>query len=166
MRAILLGAWLISACSITINHNYNETTSIVNTAGEWVGLHQSHDRAQLREFLGVDPVQIEWCAAFVNSVLHQLDIPGSESVHRYPLLARSFLRWGEPVELSQRQVGDVVIFPRGWQGWQGHVGFYVGTEVVNGVEYLQILGGNQSNSVNIALYPAYRAIGVRRWPLE
>ena len=161
-----MGAWLISACSITINHNYNETTSIVNTATEWVGLHQSHDRAQLREFLGVDPVQIEWCAAFVNSVLQQLDIPGSNSVHRYPLLARSFLVWGEPVELSQRAPGDVVVFPRGWQGWQGHVGFYVGTEVVNGVEYLQILGGNQSNSVNIALYPAQRAIAVRRWLLE
>jgi hypothetical protein len=62
--------------------------------------------------------------------------------------------------------GDVVVFPRGRQSWQGHVGFYVDTVSVDGKVYWQILGGNQKNSVSVELYPASRAIGVRRAPVQ
>ena len=156
--------WVLGACTVNIN-SYNQPT-VIELADPWVGLHQHYDRAALTEFLGVDPVRIEWCAAFVNSVLAELGIPGSESVHRYPLLARSFLRWGSAVDRSDIQPGDVVVFPRGRLGWQGHVGFYVDTVWINGLEYWQILGGNQSNSVGIDLYPADRAIGIRRYDID
>jgi len=42
------------------------------------------------------------------------------------------------------------------------VGFYVGTEFKNDRKYYRILGGNQSNMVNIELYLANRALGIRR----
>ena len=161
MRAIILGVWALGACTININ-SYN-SVPVVDIASDWVGSHQSYDRSQLREFLGVDPVRTEWCAAFVNSVLAAAGIPGSASVHHNPLLARSFLTWGEGVSRENIQPGDVVVFPRGWEGWQGHVGFYVETVWEDDVEYWAILGGNQQNSVSVDLYPASRAIGIRRW---
>jgi uncharacterized protein (TIGR02594 family) len=160
MRAIILSVWAISACAVNIN-SHNPPT-VIDLADPWVGSHERYDRAELRDFLGVDPVRTEWCAAFVNSVLAEASIPGSDSVHRYPLLARSFLTWGDSVDRSAIQLGDVVIFPRGRAGWQGHVGFYVDTVWISGVEYWQILGGNQSNLVSVDLYPANRAIGIRR----
>jgi uncharacterized protein (TIGR02594 family) len=150
----------LSACTVNIN-NYNSAAT-VDIASEWVGSHQNSDRSALREFMGVDPVRTEWCAAFVNSVLAVSGIPGSETVHHNPLLARSFLSWGEPVDREDIQKGDIVIFPRGWEGWQGHVGFYVETVWEESVEYWAILGGNQRNSVGVDLYPASRAIGIRR----
>jgi uncharacterized protein (TIGR02594 family) len=161
MRAIILSVWALGACTININHYTSDPA--IEIASAWVGSHQSYDRSQLREFLGVDPVRTEWCAAFVNSVLAAAGIPGSESVHHNPLLARSFLTWGEGVSRENIQPGDVVVFPRGWEGWQGHVGFYVETVWEDDVEYWAILGGNQQNSVSVDLYPASRAIGIRRW---
>lgn len=161
-----LAAMLVSACGIHI-HTYNSyssySASSLSTALQWVGYHERTNRNELIDFLGIDPVRIEWCAAFVNSVLASANIPGSDSVHRNPLLARSFLAWGNSVEFDQVEPGDIVVFPRGWAGWQGHVGFYVETVEINGVEYWAILGGNQSNSVNIELYLPSRAIDVRRW---
>ena len=59
------------------------------------------------------------------------------------------------------QRGDLVIFPRGNQGWQGHVGFYVGSDDQG---RWVILGGNQDNTVSYRLYNPRRAIGIRRWP--
>jgi uncharacterized protein (TIGR02594 family) len=132
----------------------------ITIASRYIGFHERRQRKELREFLGIDPVRIDWCAAFVNSVLKELDIPGSESVSDWPLTARSFLRWGKRVK--EPQVGDLVIFPRGTEDWQGHVGFYYGTEYRNGRKFYQILGGNQSDAVTIELFPARSAISIRR----
>ena len=108
-------------------------------------------------------MRTEWCAAFVNAVLEIDGIPGSESVSDNPLMARSFLDWGVEVAKADVKRGDIVVFPRGTQGWQGHVGFYVETRIEDGKEWWVILGGNQSNEVRYDLYPANRAIGVRRY---
>ncbi len=121
---------------------------------------QTH-RAELKQLTGVDPVRTEWCAAFVNAVLRDSNTPGSESVSDYPLLARSFLDWGEKVT-GEPQPGDIIVFPRGGSQWQGHVGFYFGTVNVGDITYYKILGGNQNNKVNVELYPAYKALGIRR----
>ena len=75
------------------------------------------------------------------------------------MTARAFLDWGTKV--SEPKAGDIVVFPRGNQGWQGHVGFYLRTIEVNGTEYYYILGGNQSNKVSIELYRASGALGIR-----
>jgi uncharacterized protein (TIGR02594 family) len=127
-------------------------------------LEERLNRTELRELVGVDPVRTEWCAAFVNAILEKDGMPGSESVSDNPLMARSFLDWGEPVLRPDIRRGDVVIFPRGNAGWQGHVGFYVETQMVDGVEYWVILGGNQDNTVSYALYRSESSLGVRRYP--
>lgn len=129
-------------------------------ASRYIGFHERRQRRELQAFVGVDPVKTDWCAAFVNAVLAELSIPGSESVSNSPLTAQSFLQWGRRV--GHPQVGDIVILPRGTEIWQGHVGFYYGTEYRNGRMYYQILGGNQSNSVTILLFPATSAISIRR----
>lgn len=147
----------------TVEHS---TEDPLYTAYLWLDKNEYRDRAELRAFLGVDPRQTEWCAAFVNSVLEADGIDSLRSVdHPYPLMARSFLEWGEPVPFKdgdKPKPGDVVIFPRGRASWQGHVGFYVETVTISGQEYWRILGGNQSNSVSIELYNPRRALGVRR----
>jgi uncharacterized protein (TIGR02594 family) len=132
------------------------------TAYNYYGLDERNDRQELKDYTGVDPVRTEWCAAFVNSVLNESGILGSESVSDVPLMARSFLKWGQPVIKEDIQPGDLVIFPRGNQGWQGHVGFYLQTLVKDGIEYYLILGGNQSNKVSIELFRASKALDIRR----
>lgn len=131
-------------------------------AFKYIDYHERKNRAELKEVLGVDPVQTEWCAAFVNAVLKESGIPGSESVSTYPLTARSFLKWGHPV--GYPEPGDVVVFPRGNVAWQGHVGFYMRSITIAGEEYYYILGGNQKNKVSIELYRAELALAVRRYP--
>jgi uncharacterized protein (TIGR02594 family) len=138
-----------------------DPVSAITIASRYMGFHERRQRGELKLFTGVDPVRIDWCAAFVNSVLHELDIPGSESVSDWPLTARSFLRWGHRVK--DPIPGDIIVFPRGRESWQGHVGFYVGTEYKNGRRFYQILGGNQSDAVTIELFPARSAISIRRY---
>ena len=141
-------------------------TNSTATAQEYIGLHEWRNRNQIKDLTGVDPVRTEWCAAFVNAVLELDNIPGSESVSDVPLMARSFLKWGEAVEPADIQRGDIVIFPRGNTGWQGHVGFYVTTQMHNGKEYWIILGGNQNNEVRYDFYSPNRALGIRRYQIN
>jgi uncharacterized protein (TIGR02594 family) len=144
---------ILGACSVA------ETDSVI-TAQPYLGLQERQDRQQLRELVGVDPVRTEWCAAFVNAVLEKDGIPNLNNQTQYPpLMARSFIHWGERVLKTEIRRGDVVVFPRGNQGWQGHVGFFV--EEQNG--YWVILGGNQDQSVNYQLFDPRRVIAVRRY---
>ena len=131
------------------------------TAQQYIGLDENKNRKELKKLVGVDPTRTEWCAAFVNAVLDMQDIPGSESVSEHPLMARSFLSWGEKVE-GEPQKGDIVIFPRGDKGWQGHVGFFIRD---TGDAWV-ILGGNQDNTVNYGLYDAKKVIAIRRHIFE
>lgn len=136
---------------------------VVDIADFYVGMNERQNRKVLREFMSVDPVRTEWCAAFVNSVLREANLPGSEHVHDNPLLARSFVTWGEEV-IDEPKTGDIVVFPRGNNRWQGHVGFFVVSFQENGKEYYVILGGNQNDEVSYEAYEANRAIAIRRWP--
>lgn len=111
----------------------------------------------------MDPRYTEWCAAFVNAVLQESNIDSLTDIgHRNPLAARSWLEWGESVDTPK--AGDIIIFPRGKNNWQGHVGFYAGSVVrnSNGRTYYRILGGNQNDRVSIVEYPASKALGIRR----
>jgi len=95
-----------------------------------------------------------WCAAFAGSMLKRAKLP-----HTGKLTARSYLDWGKPVELDKAEPGDVVVLWRGSpDGWQGHVGFYVRKDG----KTIYLLGGNQSNQVNVSGYKEDRVLGVRR----
>lgn len=103
--------------------------------------------------ININPATTAWCAAFVDAILHST---GSQGTGR--LNARSYLDWGQAV--TEPQQGDVVVLSRGNpNGWQGHVGFFAGMGS-NGK--IRILGGNQSNGVNIQEYDASRVLGYRR----
>lgn len=92
-----------------------------------------------------------WCAGFCGAILKRAGMPNSGS-----LAARSYLKYGTPVETPQ--VGDIVVFSRGNSTWEGHVGFYVGETDTS----VKVLGGNQSNKVSIASYSKTRLLGYRR----
>lgn len=92
-----------------------------------------------------------WCAAFVNWCFWKsgLVIPGT-------LSARSFLKVGKRT-LSPK-LGDLVVFWRvSKDSVYGHVAFFV-RESPYGI---WVLGGNQSNAVNIALFPKEQVLEYR-----
>ncbi len=155
MRVILIIILLvISSCN---------TTEHINVAEAKLGMNEYQDKTALKEYVGFDPRYTEWCAAFVNAVLKESGMKNLHDIeHVSPLMARSFLTWGEKVETPQP--GDIVIFPRGNSDWKGHVGFYVGWEQkADGRVYWKILGGNQNDSVSIDLYNPGMALGIRRY---
>jgi len=105
--------------------------------------------------------EVPWCSAFTNYVAWLLRLPRSKD-----LRARSWLTIGKGIMLDDAEVGDVIVIKRG-KGSQpgpevidapGHVGFYAGRFG----ELIEVLGGNQSDTVKISRYHKSRLLGVRR----
>lgn len=98
-----------------------------------------------------------WCGAFVGGVLHEAGMV--DKIVKGPAAARNWLNCGVP--LDRPAVGCIVIFWRGSpKGWSGHVGFVVGKDRFGN---LMVLGGNQSDAVNIKPFSRTRVLGYR-WP--
>lgn len=134
-----------------------EMSAIPTSAFKYLGLHEVEDKQEIIDIVGVDPSVTEWCAAFVNATLSEDNIPGSESVSDHPLMARSFLKWGNKV--TKPRFGDIVIFERGESGWKGHVGFFIKEQ---GEHYI-VLGGNQNDMVSQRPYPINKLLAIRRY---
>lgn len=107
--------------------------------------------------------EVPWCSAFANYVCWLLRLPRSKS-----LRARSWLLVGQAITLDEAEPGDVIVLKRG-KGEQpgpevieapGHVGFYAGLGDEGHV--IEVLGGNQSDGVNVSRYDTSRLLGVRR----
>lgn len=95
-----------------------------------------------------------WCSAFANWVALKAGKKGSGKLD-----ARSWLKTGNTT--YRPVLGDVVVFWReSKSSWKGHVGFFIGYSEDN--RYIYVLGGNQSNQVNIKPYPKSRLLGFRR----
>ena len=164
----------MAACDVNkvelVNASHTATPNVIllpNTnpalvAFNYINYAETTHKEELSTLTGVDVINTEWCAAFVNGVLDQSNIPTNLD-HEFPLTARGFLDWGHSVQTPIP--GDLVIFPRGNSDWQGHVGFYVSTIFIDNVKYYHILGGNQRNKVSIVLYRASNALGIRRYSL-
>ena len=106
--------------------------------------------------------EVPWCSGFVNYVAWLLRLPRTRS-----LLARSWLGVGRGIAWEEARVGgDVCVLARGGGNQPGpenttapgHVGFYAGRDA-SGV---QILGGNQGDSVSVATFDVTRVLGLRR----
>lgn len=90
--------------------------------------------------------EVPWCSSFVNWVMSQAKYPTTRSA-----AAKSWADYGRE---AIPQLGVIAVFRR--QGGN-HVGFYYG-ETATGV---RVLGGNQSNEVNVRLYRKSDLIGYR-----
>ena len=151
----------LAACGVDPSFDIKKKDTLTHKAYYYHGLSEIKDRELIEEITGVDPVTTEWCAAFVNMILLEQDLPTSAAFSDYPLMARSFLVWGDSVTDEPKQ-GDIMIFERGSQGWQGHVAFYVSKTTIQGKEYYNVLGGNQNDKVSIDTYPASKLLDIRR----
>jgi uncharacterized protein (TIGR02594 family) len=135
---------------------------VVVEAKKWQGKNQKKDRHELKNLLShgnnepVDPARIPWCAAFANAILNRAGFETTKS-----LRARSFLTWG--VKTKDPKEGDIVVLARGNDGWSGHVGFFEGFEIIDGVKYVKVLGGNTEKSVEVGYYPVSKVLGYRTY---
>jgi uncharacterized protein (TIGR02594 family) len=115
------------------------------------GLPDSHD-------------EVPWCSAFVHVPCLMLGLPTSGSA-----AARSWLKIGRKVSLDEAEIGfDIVILKRGI-GEQpgpeiinapGHVGFFGGIIILE--NKINLLAGNQHNSVSIEPFGIERILDIRR----
>jgi len=98
--------------------------------------------------------EVPWCSSFMNAMAEDSGLEKTGKAN-----ARSWLNAG--VEVDNPIISDVVIFWRSSpKSWKGHVGIFMGYRYDG--KYIAVLGGNQSNEVNISLYPVSRLLGFRR----
>jgi uncharacterized protein (TIGR02594 family) len=111
-----------------------------------------------------------WCSAFAHWITFKL---GLQRPALPAVAARKWLTVGEPVGVEQAEPGlDVVILQRGdgpqpgpaVLNAQGHVAFFDRLEIGIGTtpSRVVVVGGNQSNMVSRASFPASRILGIRR----
>jgi len=94
---------------------------------------------------------IPWCGDFVAHCIKSAGLA-------FPKLYPRALAWAEWGKACHPTVGAVVVFKR---NGGGHVGFLVGEDL----GHFHVLGGNQSNAVNIMRMEKKRAVAIR-WPSE
>ncbi len=90
-----------------------------------------------------------WCSAFVNWCIENSGYAGTDSA-----AALSWASWG--ASTSAPVPGDLVVF--NWGGGHGHVGFFVSATATK----VQVLGGNQSNEVNVKDWPKNKVYRFRK----
>lgn len=95
--------------------------------------------------------EIPWCGLFAAIVVHR----AQRQPVADPLWARNWAKFGVDVAKDAAELGDILVFVR---NGGGHVGLYVGED-----QYcFHVLGGNQSDSVNVTRITKDRCIAVRR----
>jgi uncharacterized protein (TIGR02594 family) len=120
-----------------------------------------------------DPVNKAWCALFTAHILTEGGFP-IEDLPNDKFVAKKYNTIGIPVyrsgkgefDSSKLKYGDVVIMnssnPNA-ASWNGHVAFYVGM-TPNGK--IQLFGGNQNDSINIAQFDTKLIYGIRRMSFD
>lgn len=98
-----------------------------------------------------DQDSIPWCGLFMAMVAKRAKFPFNQKA----LAALEWANWGQGVKTAK--LGDVLVFKR--KGG-GHVGLYIGEDN----EAYHVLGGNQSDMVNITRISKSRLHAVRRCP--
>jgi uncharacterized protein (TIGR02594 family) len=94
---------------------------------------------------------IPWCGLFVAYCVAEAGLEPVEA----PLWARNWAKWGEE---TKPVFGSILVFVRD-RG--GHVGFAVSQDA----DTFHVLGGNQSDAVNVTRIAKNRLIGCR-WPMK
>lgn len=97
----------------------------------------------------IDDSEVPWCSCFVNYCVQKAGGRGTRSA-----MARSWLQWGKASSGAQ---GDIVVLRRGTSSVSGHVGFVVSKSLFS----VQVLGGNQDDTVCIKSFPRVMVLGYR-----
>jgi uncharacterized protein (TIGR02594 family) len=101
--------------------------------------------------------EVPWCGAFVSFCLYKAGVISKGSGFAR---AADWLNFGDT--LSQPRTGCIAVFKPEVSGSSGHVGFWLKEEG----GFIHVLGGNQSNSVNVSTY--HRVTDLQpsglRWP--
>lgn len=105
----------------------------------------------LKKVVGIKDDDTAWCGAFMANVFSEAGLV--QHIPNAFAWARSYLTVG--TKLDKPAYGCVVVFSR---GTGGHVGFVVGKDTTG---RLMVLGGNQSDSVNIMAFDTSRVLGYR-----
>lgn len=129
------------------------------------GLHENRDHSDLLAWLrsagsAVDPATTPWCGDAVETAILRA-LPDA-AVPANPMASINWLKFGR--RLGVPAEGAILVFWRGNpNGWQGHVGFYVGEDTT----HYHVLGGNQSNAITVTRISKdrLRKDGIR-WPNE
>ena len=135
---------------------YEEALTLVGTAEDKT-VRSNPEILTWAERLDIDykSDDIPWCGLFVAHCIGAA-LP-DEQLPKHPLRARSWATFGE---LCQPKQGAVLVFWRGSpSSGNGHVGFYHSEDAAA----FHVLGGNQSDSVNVARIGRDRLLGAR-WP--
>ena len=82
-----------------------------------------------------------WCSSFVNWVMKKAGQGGTNSA-----MAVSWRKYGKKLDRAAYGSIAVIDWDGDGKGWKGHVGFVVGKNGSN----VALLGGNQSNMVNVS----------------
>jgi uncharacterized protein (TIGR02594 family) len=111
--------------------------------------------------LGAKTDEIPWCSSFVNWVMNQAGIKGTNNA-----LAKSWATWG--FESSFPRVGDVVVIKRKNKSSDASTGsstgYHVGFYVFSNASIISVFGGNQGNKVKQSNFSRnrYDVIAYRR----
>lgn len=103
---------------------------------------------------GYSADSVPWCGLFVRYVMFKAQREGVEG----PLWALNWSKWGE--DGGQPELGDLLTFKR---PGGGHVAFYIAEDRQG---YYHVLGGNQSDAVNIMRIAKTRMHACRQPPYQ
>lgn len=136
----------------------NEEFSWMPKAIREIGVHEytgAADNPRIVEYLRSTTLgepycsndETYWCSAFVNWCVEKAGYAGTDSSW-----ARSWAHWGKAIDTPRR--GCIAVLKR---NSGGHVGFFIGETNTD----IELLGGNQSDSVCISKYPKSHLISYR-----
>ena len=126
-----------------------KASGMLEISKKYIGMSERKNRKQLKAMMGFDP-RSPWCGAFLTAVAKK----SGKKPPKGHNMARSWLRWGNPVKASQARPGDVVVV----RSVRNHVGIY--KRSVAGKVCL--ISGNSRDMVREACYARSRVLGVRR----
>jgi uncharacterized protein (TIGR02594 family) len=101
---------------------------------------------------------VAWCGLFMSVCAKRAG--WDYFPNKNALWAKNWAVWGQSVPIERAMLGDVLVFTR---DGGGHVGLYVGEDDT----HFHVLGGNQSDGVNIMRIEKARCIAVRsaKWKI-
>lgn len=96
--------------------------------------------------------EVPWCSSFMCAAAETCGYESTRSA-----AAKSWATYGEE---GTGAVGEIAVFSR---DGGNHVAF-INSPYKKGDQYVEVLGGNQSNSVRVSKYDASRLIAIRKFP--